>query len=319
MEQWLSIRRQVLVEGVSKRQVLRETGMHWRTLEKMLSHSTPPGYRQSQRRLKPKLGPFLGRIGQILAEDAVVPRKQRHTAKRIFERLREEGYSGGYTQVKSAVRELRRHQAEVFVPLVHRPGEAQVDFGHALVKVHGTLRKVVFFVMVLPHSDVMFVQVFERICMEVFWEAHRRAFAWLGGVPWRITYDNERALVAKVLGAHERKLTQGFQELLSHYLFEPHFCRVRRANEKGVVEGMVAAELPGARAAGGGSGQAERAVAHALCGRPEASVAGQESHEGGPACRGSRCLPADARNGLRRLQEEGDVRQLPVPGAVRQQ
>jgi transposase len=239
MEQWLSIRRQVLVEGVSKRQVLRETGMHWRTLEKMLSHSTPPGYRQSQRRLKPKLGAFLGRIGQILREDAVVPRKQRHTAKRIFERLREAGYSGGYTQVKSAVRELRRHQAEVFVPLVHRPGEAQVDFGHALVKVHGTLRKVVFFVMVLPHSDVMFVQVFERICMEVFWEAHRRAFAWLGGVPWRITYDNERVLVAKILGAHERKLTQGFQELLSHYLFEPHFCRVRRANEKGVVEGMV--------------------------------------------------------------------------------
>jgi transposase len=239
MEQWKEIRRRVLVEGVSKRQVLRETGMHWRTLEKILSHSAPPGYRLKQPRPRPKLGPFLDRIREVLAEDKRLPRKQRHTAKRLFERLREEGYAGGYTQVKLAVRELRRQGREVFVPLVHRPGEAQVDFGHALVKVADVLRKVVFFVMALPHCDAMFVQVFERICTEVFWEAHRRAFAWLGGVPRRITYDNERVLVAKVLGARARKLTDGFLQLQSHYLFAEHFCRVRRANEKGVVEGTV--------------------------------------------------------------------------------
>ena len=134
MEQWAAIRRRVLVEGVSKREVLRETGMHWRTLEKVLSHAAPPGYRVRQPRRKPKLGPFVPRIRQILAEDKTVPRKQRHTAKRIFERLREEGYTGGYTQVKAAVREMRQRGREVFVPLVHRPGEAQVDFGYALVK-----------------------------------------------------------------------------------------------------------------------------------------------------------------------------------------
>jgi transposase len=122
---------------------------------------------------------------------------------------------------------------------VHRPGEAQVDFGYAVAKVDGVLRKVVLFVMALPHSDAVFVQVFERVCTEAFWEGHRRAFAWLGGVPWRITYDNERILVSKVLGGRDRKLTRGFLELQSHYLFAEHFCRVRRPNEKGVVEGTV--------------------------------------------------------------------------------
>ena len=99
MRWWTEIRRQVLVEGVSKREILRQTGMHWRTLEKVLTHSEPPGYRLRSARPRLKLGPFLGRIEQILREDEGVPRKQRHTAKRIFARLREEGYGGGYTQV----------------------------------------------------------------------------------------------------------------------------------------------------------------------------------------------------------------------------
>jgi len=170
MEQWASIRRRVLVDGVSKRQVLRETGMHWTTLEKILSHSEPPGYRLRKPRRRPKLGAFLPRIRQILEDDKAMPRKQRHTAKRIFERLKEEGYAGGYTQVKAAVREIKQRRREVFVPLMHRPGEAQMDFGHALAKVDGVLRKVVLFVMALPHSDAMFVQVFERLCIEAFWE-----------------------------------------------------------------------------------------------------------------------------------------------------
>jgi len=153
--------------------------------------------------------------------------------------LREEGYTGGYTQVKSAVCELRRQSQEVFVPLVHRPGEAQVDAGWALVKERGQLRKVVFFVLALPYSDALFVQVFERACTETFWEFHRRAFEFLGGVPWRITYDNDRVLVSKILTRRQRQLTRGFLQLKSHYLFESHFCQVRRANEKGVVEGMI--------------------------------------------------------------------------------
>ena len=140
MEDWSEIRRRVLVEGVSRRQILRETKMHWLTLKKILEHSEPPGYRQQQPRPRKKLGAHLERIQQILKEDQAMPRKQRHTAKRIWERLRADGFTGGYTVVKDAVRDLTQKNQEVFVPLVHRPGEAQVDFGHALAKVNGRLR-----------------------------------------------------------------------------------------------------------------------------------------------------------------------------------
>ena len=167
-----------------------------------------------------------------------MPRKQRHTAKRIWERLREDGFTGGYTVVKDAVRELTQKNQEVFVPLVHRPGEAQVDFGHALAKVNGQLRKVAFFVMALPYSDASFVMTFERECTETFWEGHVRAFEFFKGVPTRITYDNTKVAVSQILGK-ERRLTQGFLQLKSHYLFDHHFCRVARGNEKGVVEGQV--------------------------------------------------------------------------------
>jgi transposase len=161
MENWSEIRRRVLVEGVSRRQILRETGMHWRTLRKMLKHSEPPGYQQSKPRTKKNLEAYVGRIEQILKEDQAMPRKQRHTAKRIWERLKGEGFTGGYTIVKDTVREMATHRQEVFVPLIHRPGEAQVDFGQALVKMNGVLRKVSFFVMALPHSDASFVMAFD--------------------------------------------------------------------------------------------------------------------------------------------------------------
>jgi transposase len=238
MDDWSEIRRRVLVEGVSRRQILRETKMHWLTLKKILEHSEPPGYRQQTPRRKTKLGDHLERIRQILKEDQAMPRKQRHTAKRIWERLREEGFTGGYTVVKAAVRELTQKNQEVFVPLAHPPGEAQVDFGHALAKVNGQLRKVAFFVMALPYSDASFVMAFERECTETFWEGHVRAFEFFQGVPRRITYDNTKVAVSKILGK-ERRLTQGFLQLKSHYLFAHHFCRVARGNEKGVVEGQV--------------------------------------------------------------------------------
>jgi transposase len=238
MEQWSEIRRRVLVEGVSRGQILRETGMHWRTLKKILTHSQPPGYRQQAPRWKTKVGPFWGRIEEILKADRAMPRKQRHTAKRIWERLRGEGFTGGYTVVKEAMRELTQRQQEVFVPLVHRPGEAQVDFGQALVNLNGQLRKVAFFVMALPHSDSAFVMAFERECTETFWEGHVQACDFLGGVPTRITYDNTKIAVSQIVGK-ARRLTQGYLQLKSHYLFDHHFCQVARGNEKGVVEGLV--------------------------------------------------------------------------------
>jgi transposase len=212
--------------------------MHRLTLKKILEHSEPPGYRQQQPRPQKKLGVFIERIKQILKEDMALPRKQRHTAKRIWERLQEDGFTGGYTVVKDAVRELTQKTQEVFVPLQHRPGEAQVDFGYALVKINGHLRKVAFFVMALPYSDAFFVMAFERECTETFWEGHVQAFEFFKGVPNRITYDNTKVAVSKIAGK-ERLLTHGFLQLKSHYLFAHHFCRVARGNEKGVVEGLV--------------------------------------------------------------------------------
>jgi transposase len=240
MEDWSEIRRRILVEGVSRRQILRETKMHWRTLKKILENSQPPGYRQQKPRRKTKLGAYLGRIEQILKDDQAMPRKQRHTAKRLWERLQEDGFTGSYTVVKEVVRELTQKNQEVFVPLDHPPGEAQVDFGYALANINGQMRKVAFFVMALPYSDASFVMAFERECTETFWEGHVQAFEFFGGVPRRITYDNTKVAVSKILGGgKDRRLTQGFLQLKSHYLFNHHFCRVARGNEKGVVEGLV--------------------------------------------------------------------------------
>ena len=116
MAWWTGIRVRMAQEGPSKRQLCREEGISWQTLEKVLTHPGPPGYRRSAPYAEPKLGPFVERIAQILAADRGVPQKQRHTAQRIFERLVEEGYAGGYTQVREQVRQLRRLQGEVFIP-----------------------------------------------------------------------------------------------------------------------------------------------------------------------------------------------------------
>jgi transposase len=239
MDWWTKLRVRAAQSGLSKRELCREEGISWKTLEKVLAHAEPPGYRRRVAYAEPKLGPYVRRIEEILIADRALPKKQRHTAQRIFERLVEEGYEGGYTQVREKVAQLRRLSGEVFVPLVHDPGTAQVDVGEALVNAGGELRKARFFVLALPHSDALFVQAFWRSRTEMWWEFHNRAFEYLGGVPRRISYDNDKVLVSAVTGKRARRLTQGFLQLQSHYLFEEHFCGVKRPNEKGVVEATV--------------------------------------------------------------------------------
>jgi len=240
MDKWAEIRRLVFVEGKSKRSVCRQFGIHWDTLSKILEHSEPPGYRLSEPRRKRKIGPYLGVIEEILRLDEDVHRKQRHTKKRIFERLRKEyGYLGGYTAVKEVVRERERQGREVFMPLTHPPGEAQVDFGFADIIHNDQTTKVALFVMTLLYSDAIFCCVFPRECTEAFMDGHRRAFEFFGGVPKRISYDNSKIPVARIVGKRERELTDAFLKLKSHFLFESHFCLVRRPNEKGQVECLV--------------------------------------------------------------------------------
>jgi DNA replication protein DnaC len=167
----------VLVEGKSRRTVAREFGLARKTVGKMLAYSLPPGYRRQQPVRRPKLGPWQGVIDAILEADKSAPRKQRHTAKRIFERLRaEHGFSGGYTIVKDYVRQSKLAGQEMFVPLVHTPGEAQADFGEALVVISGDERKADFMVFDLPHSDDCFVVVFPAETTEAFLEGHVREY-----------------------------------------------------------------------------------------------------------------------------------------------
>jgi len=240
MDKWAEIRRLVFVEGKSKRSVCRQFGIHWDTLSKILEHSEPPGYRLSEPRRKRKIGPYLGVIDEILRLDQDVHRKQRHTKRRIFDRLRKEyGYPGGYTAVKEVVRERQRQGREVFMPLSHPPGEAQVDFGFADIIHDGQTTKVALFVMTLLYSDAIFCCVFPRECTEAFMDGHRRAFEFFGGVPNRISYDNSKIPVARIVGKRERELTDAFLKLKSHFLFKSHFCLVRRPNEKGQVECLV--------------------------------------------------------------------------------
>jgi transposase len=181
MQEWTEIRRRVLVERASKRSIRRDYGIGWETLGKILANPEPPGYRQRVARPKTKLGPYLGVIEEILASDRDAPPKQRHTAKRIYERLREEhGYPGGITQVKEAVARHRRHHQEVFVPLSHPPGEAQFDFGYATVEIAGVRCKAAFAVMSLPYSDAFHVSAYPRECTETFQAAHVAAFGFFG-------------------------------------------------------------------------------------------------------------------------------------------
>ena len=107
----------------------------------MLRYAIPPGYRRQQPARRPKLDAWVGIIDQILEQDKERPRKQRHTAKRVFERLRDEhGFTGGYTIVKDYVRLRKLSQREMFVPLEHPPGEARADFGEAQVVIGGVER-----------------------------------------------------------------------------------------------------------------------------------------------------------------------------------
>src|SRR5271165_2610232 len=184
VELYGQVRLAVYVEGLSRREAARRFGIDPRTVAKMLAFSVPPGYRRGRPPARPKLDPFLGIIDRILEDDKGQPAKQQHTSKRIFERLRDEhGYAGGITVVKDYVHDRRQRMREMFVPLRHDAGHAQVDFGEALAVIGGVERKIHFFAMDLPHSDAGFVQAYPAETTEAFCAGHVAAFAFFGKVP----------------------------------------------------------------------------------------------------------------------------------------
>ena len=244
VELYAQVRRHVMVDGHSRRSTARHFGISREMVNKMVAHAAPPGYQRSKAIIRPKLAPFLGFIDEIVKTDRDVHRKQRHTAQRIFNRLqREHAYSGGYTQVKDYVRQAKHRQQEMFIPLIHPPGHAQVDFGEAVVRIGGQTVKAHFFAMILPHSDAPFVIAFPAETTAAFLAGHVAAFGFFNGVPQSVLYDNTKLAVAKIIREdHQLKgrvRTAKFTELVSHFLFADRFGRPGRGNDKGNVEGLV--------------------------------------------------------------------------------
>lgn len=240
VELYAGIRRAVMVDGLSRREAAKRFGVHRNTITKMLQFSVPPGYRRRERPTSKKLGPFMAWIDKVLEDDQSVHKKQRHTAQRIFERLRdEEGFSGGYTIVREYVARAMLRLREMFVPLSHRPGQAQADFGQADAYIAGKKVRFHYFCVDLPHSDGCFVKAYPAETAEAFCDGHVAAFDFFGGVPQSILYDNTRLAVAKIVKGGERLRSQMFAELQSHYLFADRFGRPGKGNDKGKVEGLV--------------------------------------------------------------------------------
>ena len=240
VELYVKVRRAVMVDKVSEREAARLFGHHRKTVKKMCQYAAPPGYQRKSEPISPKLAAFTGIIDAILEADKQVHAKQRHTAVRILERLRDEhGFTGGYTIVRHYVYKVATRHKEMFIPLVHRPGHAQVDFGQADGYIGGKKIRFHYFCLDLPHSDGCFVKAYPTEDTESFLDGHIAAFAFLGGVPQSILYDNTTIAVAKILGDGKRSRTKAFAELQSHYLFDDKFGRPARGNDKGNVEGLV--------------------------------------------------------------------------------
>ena len=247
MELFEQIRREHEFGGLSERALARRHGVHRRTVKQALASPVPLSRKRPEGRPAPKLGEWRALIDSWLIADRDAPRKQRHTAKRIHERLRDEhGVEVSERQVRRYVRE--RHQQlgelvdEVFVPLCSQPAaEAEVDWGEAIAVIAGVPTKVYLFLMRSCFSGACFVQAHVRENQQAFLEGHVGALEFFGGVFGLVRYDNLGSAVAKVMKGRRRIETDRFVALRSHYLYESSFTRTGKegAHEKGGVEGDV--------------------------------------------------------------------------------
>ena len=237
------IRRAVLVEGKSRRQVAKETGRSRNTIRRMLTDGEAPRYRKRSARPRPVLDPFQAILDEWIAEDEKKPKKKRRTAKRMYDLLRAEAY--GYTGAESTLRAYvgqrrKRTRTQVRIPLAYQPGEVgQVDFGEADVVIAGEKLTAQLLVVWLGFSSSTFVKAYQGQTQEVFFDGIASSFEFFGGVPHQLWFDNLKIAVNKVLKGPKREQQQGFIAFRSHYLFASEFCNLRAGWEKGGVEGRV--------------------------------------------------------------------------------
>lgn len=247
MELFEQIRKAHDREDLSVRALAERFGTHRRTVRQALVSAVPPPRKPRPPRVCPVLDPWKPIIDGWLEADKDAPKKQRHTATRIYQRLVEEhGADVGESTVRRYVGARKRERGvpipEVMVPQHHcLGGEAEVDFG----RVHFYLGPLLIigwmFVMRLSASAKGFHRIYLHQAQEVFLDGHVRAFEYFGGVPERIRYDNLKTAVIKVLKGRNRKEADQFALLRSHYGFDSFFCipGVEGAHEKGGVEGEV--------------------------------------------------------------------------------
>ena len=246
MEQYEAIRRDFREEGLSIRGLAARHRVHRRTVREALENAVPPP-RKTPVRTAPVLGPHLATVRGWLVEDLTAPRKQRHTARRVWQRLiEEEGVTVAESTVRELVRELRVEvglvRREVAVPQTHPPGvEGEVDFGEFHAVIAGVMERLWMFVLRLSHSGRAVHLAYSNQAAESFLDGHVQAFDRLGGVPGRIRYDNLKPAVLKVLLGRERLEHPRFVGLRSSYGFDSFFCEpgIGGAHEKGGVEGEI--------------------------------------------------------------------------------
>ncbi|BBM86173.1 transposase [Candidatus Uabimicrobium amorphum] len=230
--------------GKSINSIHRETKKARETIRKAIK-GIEPKYRLTKPRRKWVMGPYMEIITKWLEEDKKVPVKQRHTAKKIYDRLVEEySFKGAERTVRSAVREVKEKigilNNESFIPSdPEKRHGSEVDWGEAYVDIKGSRVKVYMFCMRAKYSGKIFVKLYPTMAQECFFNGHIEAFAYYGGVFDELVYDNLKAAVQKVLRGRQRIEQQSFISFRSYYCFSPQFCSPAKGNEKGGVEQLV--------------------------------------------------------------------------------
>lgn len=243
METITKIRRLRLVKGQSISAIARDLNLSRNTVKKYLNTTDLPSY-QRQRQPRPQLGQWQQRLSDWLTADHHLPKRQRRTARRLFECLQAEGYTGAYDSVQRFVRDWKNSDGprpqQAFVPLAFAPGDAcQFDWSLEHVVLGGVSQAIKLAHFRLAYSRQMFLVAYPRETREMVLDAHVRAFDFFGGVPQRMVYDNLKTVVDSVLSGKARQFNRHFLALANHYLFEPVACTPAAGWEKGQVENQV--------------------------------------------------------------------------------